>query len=154
MTPLRVALLLAVVCAVAGWQVTLIPESAIQMAVGPVLVPAVAAAALSVVTLVYGLSAWRGRQVDEASDPAAAPLPGAAGRFASLLGGGLAFMLLVVPLGFVIPATLCGMGVAHAFDARPGLKSATICGTIALVFWVVFSVWLGVGLGPAVRWPL
>jgi hypothetical protein len=154
MTPLRVALLLAVVCAVAGWQVTLIPESAIQMAVGPVLVPAMAAAALSVVTLVYGLSAWRGRQVDEASDPAAAPLPGAAGRFASLLGGGLAFMLLVVPLGFVIPATLCGMGVALAFDARPGLKSATICGTIALVFWVVFSVWLGVGLGPAVRWPL
>ena len=76
MTPLRVALLLAVVCAVAGWQVTLIPESAIQMAVGPVLVPAMAAAALSVVTLVYGLSAWRGRQVDEASDPAAAPLPG------------------------------------------------------------------------------
>jgi hypothetical protein len=60
----------------------------------------------------------------------------------------------VVPLGFVIPATLCGMGVALAFDARPGLKSATICGTIALVFWVVFSVWLGVGLGPAVRWPL
>ena len=45
MTPLRVALLLAAVCAVAGWQVTLIPESAIQMAVGPVLVPAVAAAA-------------------------------------------------------------------------------------------------------------
>lgn len=154
MTPLRVALLLAAVCAVAGWQVTLIPESAIQMAVGPVLVPAVAAAALSVVTLVYGLSAWRGRQVDEASDPAAAPLPGAAGRFASLLGGGLVFMLLVVPLGFVIPATLCGMGVARAFDARPGLKSAAVCGTIAIAFWVLFSVWLGVGLGPALRWPL
>ncbi|MGA1326784.1 MAG: tripartite tricarboxylate transporter TctB family protein [Rubrivivax sp.] len=154
MTPLRVALLLAVVCAVAAWQVTVIPESAIQMAVGPVLVPAAVVAALAAVTAAYGASAWRGRQIDEATDPAAAPLPGAAGRFLSLLGGGLVFMLLVVPLGFVIPATLCGMGVARAFDARPGIKSAAVCGAIALVFWVVFSVWLGVGLGPAVRWPL
>ena len=154
MTPLRVALLLAAVCAVAGWQVTLIPESAIQMAVGPVLVPAVTAAALAVVTIAYGVSAWRGRQVDEASNPATIPLPGAAGRFSSLLGGGLAFMLLVVPLGFVIPATLCGMSVARAFDAPFGLRSAAVCAAIALVFWVVFSVWLGVGLGPAVRWPL
>lgn len=154
MTPLRVALMLAAVCVVAAWQVTVIPESAIQMAVGPVLVPAVATAALALVTAVYGYSAWRGRQVDEARDPAASPLPGASGRFLSLVGGGLAFMLLVVPLGFVIPATLCGMGVARAFDAPPGLKSAAVCSVIAWVFWVVFSVWLGVGLGPAVRWPL
>ena len=153
MTPLRVALLLAVVCAVAGWQVTLIPESAIQMAVGPVLVPAMAAAALSVVTLVYGLSAWRGRQVDEASDPAAAPLPGAAGRFASLLGGGLAFMLTVRPLGFVLAGTLCGFGVARAFDAPPDWRTLALCVGIALAFWGLFAVVLGVGLGPALAWP-
>lgn len=58
-------------------------------------------------------------------------------------------MALVAPLGFVIPAALCGMGVARAFDAPLGLKSALVCGAIAAVFWFVFARLLGVGLGPA-----
>jgi hypothetical protein len=66
----------------------------------------------------------------------------------SLLGGGLAFMALVAPLGFILAATLCGMGVARAFDAPLGLKSALICGSISAVFWLVFARLLGVGLGP------
>jgi hypothetical protein len=59
---------------------------------------------------------------------------------------------LVVPLGFVVPATLAGMGVARAFDAPFGIKSGAVCGGIALVFWLVFARLLGVGLGPAVAW--
>ena len=47
MTPSRVALIMIAICGVAAWQVTVIPESAIQMAVGPVLVPAVIVGALT-----------------------------------------------------------------------------------------------------------
>ena len=63
MTPVRLALLLLAVCGVAAWQLTVIPPSLMQMTVGPVLAPAAIVAALTVVALLYGLSAWRGRQV-------------------------------------------------------------------------------------------
>ena len=152
MTPVRVALLLAALCGVAAWQVTVIPESMMQMTVGPVLAPGVIVAALSVFAVLYGLSAWRGHQTDEAQAPDQSPLPGTNTRVLSLLGGGVAFIALVIPLGFVVPATLCGMGVARAFDAPLGLKSALVCAAIASSFWVVFAQLLGVGLGPALPW--
>ena len=152
MTPFRVALLLAVLCGVAAWQVTVIPESLMQMTVGPVLAPGVIVAALSLFAVLYGISAWRGRQTDESQAPDQSALPGANTRVLSLLGGGLAFIVLVMPLGFVIPATLCGMGVARSFDAPLGVKSALICAAIASTFWFVFAQLLGVGLGPALPW--
>ena len=152
MTPLRVALILAALCGVAAWQVGVIPESLMQMTVGPTLVPAVVVGGLAVPTLLYGLSAWRGQQADESLQEDQQPLPGANRRLAFLLGGGLAFMVLVVPLGFVVPGTLCGMGVARAFDAPLGLKSALLCGAIATLFWLLFAQVLGVGLGPALPW--
>lgn len=152
MRPVHVALVLAIVCAVAAWQAAVIPESLMQMTVGPTLVPGVVVAGLTVLVLLYGLSALRGREVDESHAPEQSPLPGAGTRLLSLLGGGAAFMLLVLPLGFIVPATLCGMGVARAFDAPLGLKSALICGAIASVFWYVFAQVLGVGLGPGLPW--
>ena len=152
MTPLRVALILAALCGVAAWQVGVIPESLMQMTVGPTLVPAVVVGGLAVLTLLYGLSAWRGQQADESLQEDQQPLPGANRRLAFLLGGGLAFMVLVVPLGFVVPGTLCGMGVARAFDAPLGLKSALLCGAMATLFWLLFAQVLGVGLGPALPW--
>ncbi len=152
MTPLRLAFLLAALCGVAAWQVTVIPESLMQMTVGPVLAPSVIVAALSLFALLYGISAWRGRQTDESHAPDQSPLPGSGTRMLSLLGGGVAFIALVIPLGFVIPGTLCGMGVARAFDAPLSLKSALICAAIASTFWFVFAQLLGVGLGPALPW--
>lgn len=149
MKPLHVALLLLGVSAVAAWQVTVIPSSAMQMTVGATLVPAIVVGLLALVALLYGISAWRGRQVDESLEPDQTPLPGSRARLLYLLGGGAAFMALVAPLGFVIPAALCGMGVARAFDAPLGVKSALVCGGIAAVFWFVFARLLGVGLGPA-----
>jgi hypothetical protein len=98
-----------------------------QMTVGPVLAPGVIVGALSVFAVLYGVSAWRGRQADESLEPDQSPLPGANGRMLSLLGGGVLFIALVIPLGFVIPATLCGMGVARAFDAPLSFKSAAVC---------------------------
>ena len=59
---------------------------------------------------------------------------------------------LIGPLGFIIPGTLCGMGVARSFDAPFGLKSLGICAAIATTFWLLFAVVLGVGLGPALPW--
>jgi hypothetical protein len=152
MTPFRIALLLITLCGVAAWQVTVIPESMMQMTVGPVLAPGVIVAALSVLAVLYGISAWRGHQTDEAQAPDQSALPGAHTRMLSLLLGGVAFIALVTPLGFVIPGTLCGMGVARAFDAPLKLKSVLICGAIASTFWLVFAQLLGVGLGPALPW--
>ena len=149
MRPLHVALLLLIISAVAGWQVTVIPESAMQMAVGASLVPAVVAGLLGCVAVLYGVSALRGRQVDDSEQPDQTPLPGSGARLLFLLGGGALFMTLVPFLGFVVPAALCGMGVARAFDAPLGLRSALICGAIAATFWFVFARVLGVGLGPA-----
>jgi len=152
MTPFHIALLLATLCAVAAWQVGVIPESLMQMTVGPTLVPAVVVGGLAVLTLVYGVSAWRGRQSDESLAEDQSALPGANTRLLSLLAGGVAFMALVGPLGFIIPGTLCGMGVARAFDAPFHLKSAIVCGAIATAFWVLFAHILGVGLGPGLPW--
>lgn len=152
MKPLHVAVVLALLGAIGAWQVTLIPESLMQMTVGPSLVPAVVVGGLLVLTVLYGISAVRGRQVDESHGEDQSPLPGAGTRLLSLLGGGLAFMTLIGPLGFIIPAALCGMGVARSFDAPLGLKSLLICSAIATAFWLLFAVVLGVGLGPALPW--
>ena len=152
MTPLRVALLLLLICGVAAWQVTVIPRSLMEMTVGPTLAPAVIVGALGLVALLYGLNALRGREVDTSHAPGQEPLPGANRRLLTLLAGGGSFMALVIPLGFVIPSTVCGMCIARAFDAPFNGRSLLICGAIAAVFWVVFARLLGVGLGPALPW--
>lgn len=152
MKPLHIAIALGLLCGIAAWQVALIPESMMQMTVGPSLVPTVVVAALALLALLYGLSAWRGHQTDESQAPDQTPLPGATRRLLSLLGGGALFALLITPLGFIIPGTLCGMGVARAFDAPLGLKSLAICASIATSFWLLFAVVLGVGLGPGLPW--
>lgn len=149
MTPLRVAAVLAAIGLVAAWQLTLIPESAIQMTVGARVVPAVVVGMIIVLTVLYAVSAWRGKQVDESREEGQEPLPGSSMRLVALLGAGVAFMVGLPWLGFVLPATVCGMCVARSFDAPFNGKSALICGAIALVFWVLFSRILGVALGPA-----
>ena len=152
MTPLRLAFLLLALCGVAAWQLSVIPPSLMQMTVGPVLAPAAIVVALTLVALLYGLSAWRGRQVDLSQGDGQEALPGSTTRLLSLLGGGVVFIVLVIPMGFVLPATLCGMCIARAFDAPFNCKSLLICGLIAGVFWFVFARLLGVGLGPALPW--
>lgn len=152
MTPFRVGLILLTVSAVAAWQATVIPESLMQMTVGATLVPAFIVGGLALVSLLYALSAWRGRQVDESLAEGQSPLPGANARLLYFLAGGVLFMALVAPLGFVLPAAMCGMCVARAFDAPFGLKSLAICGLVAAAFWALFARLLGVGLGPALPW--
>ena len=143
-TALAISAVLALLVGVAAWQVTRIPESAIRMAVGPSLVPALVVAAFAVTVGAYAASLWKGRQPLETD-----PEPGASVRVLSLVGGGVAFVAGVTWLGFVIPATLFGMGVARAFDARLGWRAALVCACISGAFWLVFAGVLGVGLGPA-----
>jgi hypothetical protein len=152
MTPRHVSLMLIGICLLAIWQVTVIPESAIPMAVGPQWMPAVIVALLTLCCLAYGLSAFRGRQVDESRHDDQAPLPGSGRRMIFFWAGGVAFMVGVGPLGFWAPATLCGMCIARSFDAPFHGKSLLICGVIAAGFWLVFAHVLGVGLGPATPW--
>lgn len=152
MTPFRVGLILLAVSAVAAWQATVIPQSLMQMTVGATLVPALIVGGLALVSLLYALSAWRGRQVDTSLAPDQSPLPGANTRLLYFLAGGVLFMATVSPLGFVLPAAACGMCVARAFDAPFGLKSGAICSLVAAAFWVLFARLLGVGLGPALPW--
>jgi Tripartite tricarboxylate transporter TctB family len=149
MTPIRVAAVLAVICLVSAWQLTVIGTSAIQMAVDAKAVPTVVVALLAVLTVMYGISAWRGQQADESLEPDQTALPGSGVRLVSLLAGGVAFMAGLPWLGFVLPATVCGMCVARSFDAPLGAKSAMICGIISVCFWLLFAKVLGVGLGPA-----
>jgi hypothetical protein len=52
-------------------------------------------------------------------------------------------------LGFVLPATACGMCVARSFDAPFNAKSMLICAMISVTLWALFAKLLGVGLGPA-----
>lgn len=149
MTPFRVGILLMLLCAAAAWQVGVIPESAIQMAVGPTLVPAAVVSLLSLGAFFYSLSAWRGKQVDEAKDPEQSALPGSSFRMLFLLSGGVVFMATVSLAGFVLPATACAMLIARSFDAPFNLKSLLICSSISIGFWSLFSKVLGVGIGPA-----
>jgi Tripartite tricarboxylate transporter TctB family len=152
MTPTRFGAILALICAVAAWQLSTIGESAIQMSVGASAVPRIVVAALALLTILYTLSAWRGHQVDESHEEDQSALPGSTQRLVSLLAGGLAFMVGLPWLGFILPATACGMCVARAFDAPFNPKSALICAAIAACFWYLFSQVLGVGLGPATPW--
>jgi hypothetical protein len=86
MRPVHVAWVLAMVCGVAAWQVTSIPESLMQMTVGARLVPAAVVTALTALVLLFGLSAWKGRQVDESQAPDQSPLPGSGARMFSSAG--------------------------------------------------------------------
>nr|WP_255537868.1 tripartite tricarboxylate transporter TctB family protein [Polynucleobacter sp. 15G-AUS-farblos] len=140
-----------VFCAVAVWQVLSIPESTIQSEVGPILAPAILVALLSLLGVFYLLSAISNKAPDCIHQEEDQPLNGGAKRVSYLLGGGLAFILLAKLIGFLIPATLCGLGVSMAFDAKFNVKTVLMVLAIAGAFWTLFSAILGVDLGPLVN---
>ncbi len=115
--------LLLALCAIGIWQVTVIPESTMYSEVGPILAPSAVIGVLTILGIIY------------------------------FLASGLLFIVLIKPIGFIVPATLCGVGIARAFDAPLKAKTFFICGSISLVFWGLFSALLGVDLGPMVKLP-
>ena len=146
-----VASFLLVFCGVAIWQVMSIPESTMYSEVGPILAPSILVALLSLLAVFYLLTTISSKAPDCVHEEEERPLPGGSMRVMYLLGGGLAFILLTKLIGFLIPATLCGLGVAMAFDAKFNVKTILMVFAIAAVFWTLFSALLGVDLGPLVN---
>jgi len=146
-----VASFLLVFCGVAIWQVFSIPESTMYSEVGPVLAPSILVALLSLLGVFYLLTTISSKAPDCIHHEDERPLPGGSRRVMYLLGGGLAFILLTKLIGFLIPATLCGLGVSMAFDAKFNIKTILMVLAIAGAFWTLFSALLGVDLGPLVN---
>jgi hypothetical protein len=146
-----VASFLLVFCGVAVWQVLSIPESTMYSEVGPVLAPSVLVALLSLLGVFYLLSAISSKAPDCVHQEEEQPLPGGSRRVLYLLSGGFAFIFLTKLIGFLIPATLCGLGVSMAFDAKFNIKTILMVLAIAGAFWTLFSAILGVDLGPLVN---
>lgn len=143
-----IASFLLIFCVLAVWQVLSIPESTIQSEVGPILAPAILVSLLSLLGVFYLLSAINNKAPDCIHEENERPLKGGSKRVSFLLGGGLSFILLAKLIGFLIPATLCGLGVAMAFDAKLNIKTLLMVFAIAAAFWTLFSAILGVDLGP------
>jgi len=119
--------------------------------VGPVLAPSILVALLTMLGVFYLISTIKSKAPDCVHQEEEHPLPGGSRRVVFLLGGGLAFILLAKLIGFLIPATLCGLGVSMAFDAKCNVKTIAMALLIAGAFWTLFSALLGVDLGPLVN---
>ena len=146
-----VASFLLVFCGVSVWQLFKIPESTMYSEVGPVLAPSVLVGLLTLLAVFYVFSAFQNKAPDCINIAESQPLPGSIKRVFYLLSGGVVFIIGAKILGFLIPAALCGLGVAMAFDAKFSLRSLTVVFAIAAVFWGIFSPLLGVDLGPLIQ---
>ncbi len=145
--------LLLALCAIGIWQVTVIPESTMYSEVGPIFAPTVVIGVLTILGIIYFLSSVIGESPDCINTEDEKPELNASSRVIYFLASGLLFIVFIKPIGFIIPATLCGVGIAKAFDAPLNAKTFFICGSISLIFWGLFSALLGVDLGPMVKLP-
>lgn len=145
--------LLLALCAIGIWQTTIIPESTMYSEVGPILAPSVVMGILTLLGIIYLLSSIKGKAPDCIESEDEVPLDGGNKRIFYFLVSGMLFILLIKPLGFLIPATICGVGVARSFDAAFNVKTFAICTAITLAFWGLFSALLGVDLGPLFNLP-
>ncbi len=143
--------LLLVLCAIGIWQVTVIPESTMYSEVGPILAPSAVIAALSVLGFIYLTLSMKNKNPDCIESDDGVPIEGGNKRVFCFLIAGMVFISLIKPLGFLIPATICGVGIAKSFDAPLNVKTFVICSSISLAFWGLFSALLGVDLGPLIR---
>ena len=109
--------LLLALCAVGIWQSTIIPESTMYSEVGPILAPSVVIGVLTLLGIIYLITSLKGQAADCIDSEDDVPLEGGNQRIFYFLVCGMLFILLVKPIGFLIPATVCGIGVAKSFDA-------------------------------------
>jgi len=148
-----VSVLLLALCAVGIWQATIIPESTMYSEVGPILAPSVVIGILTLLGIIYLFNSIKAKSPDCIDTADEVPLEGGNRRVFYFLVSGMLFILLIKPIGFILPATICGVGVAKSFDAAFNAKTFLICGSIAMVFWGLFSALLGVDLGPMFKLP-
>lgn len=142
------SILIILLCGIAAWQSTIIPESMMNTGVGAKLSPLVVVICLSGLALLYLFLAYKDRMPDVVKDEDQMPLEKCNQRILFFLAGGVALIGLIKFIGFLVSATLCGSLIARSFDAPLNIKNLLICAAIALIFWCLFSLGLGVELGP------
>jgi putative tricarboxylic transport membrane protein len=131
------------------WQALAIPTSPIYAQVGPKLVPWLIAVALLALGALLTISALRGgwsRDIEELQGGAPINLR----ALGLLLAGLVANLLLIVPFGFTIAATVQFALVAAAFGSRAHLRNLAIAFVVSLAAYTLFVKVLGVSIGAGV----
>jgi putative tricarboxylic transport membrane protein len=134
---------------VAVWQALAIPVSPLYAQVGPKLVPWLVAVALLVLGALLTLSAVRGGWSHDIEELQGAGPPNfrALGLlFAALLAN----LVLIVPFGFTVAATVQFPLVAAAFGSRAHLRNLGIAFVVAIAAYTLFVKLLGVNIGAGV----
>jgi putative tricarboxylic transport membrane protein len=132
--------------ALAGWLTWVIPVTPVYAVVGPKLVPSLIAGALVVLGLMLVGAALRGGWSADIPEVAEAGPP----NLVSLgwLGGGMLLnLVLIVPLGFAIGASMQFVCTARAFGSRTPLRDAAIALAVSLGAFFLFVEALGVNIG-------
>ena len=131
------------------WQAIAIPTSPIYAQVGPKLVPWLIAAAMLVLGALLTASALRGGWSRDIEELQGAP-PINLRALGLLLAGLLANLLLIVPFGFTVAATVQFVLVAAAFGSRAHLKNLGIAFVVSIAAYALFVKALGVNIGAGV----
>lgn len=143
---LGVGLGILVLGAVVLWQAAVIPDSPIPAPVGPRAVPFAVGAGLLLLGVGLGTAALRGGWSHELEEVRDAPPTN--WRALAYLGAGLlANLLLIVPLGFTLAATVQFVLVARAFGSRHPLRDLVVALVLCLAVWFGFVQVLGVNIG-------
>ncbi len=129
-----------------AWLTWVIPVTPVYAVVGPKLVPALIAGAMVGLGLLLTLAALRGGWSADIPEVAEAGPP----NLASLawLGGGMVLnLVLIVPLGFSLAASVQFVCTARAFGSRAPLRDAGIALAVSLGAFFLFVEALGVNIG-------
>ncbi len=130
----------------ATWQAAVIPASPIYAQVGPKVIPYLVAAGLVVLGLLLTVQAVRGGWSQNIEELREAP-PLNIRSLGLLLAGLLANIVLIVPFGFTVAATVQFALVAAAFGSRAHLRNLLLAFVVALAAYTLFVKLLGVNIG-------
>jgi putative tricarboxylic transport membrane protein len=130
----------------AFWQAAAIPVSPLYGQVGPKAVPYVIAVALVALGIGLLLVALRGGWSQDIEELEGAP-PINLRALGYLMAGLLANLVLIVPFGFTVAATVQFPLVAAAFGSRAWARNIAIAFVVALGAYALFVKLLGVNIG-------
>jgi putative tricarboxylic transport membrane protein len=134
---------------VGAWQALVIPTSPLYAQVGPKLVPWLIAGGLTLLGVLLTASALRGgwsRDLEELQGASKVNLR----AIGLLLAGLLANLVLIVPFGFTVSATVQFTLVAAAFGSRAYLRNLVIAFIVSFAAYTLFVKLLGVNIGAGV----
>ena len=142
---LAIALGLAVVSIVMAWSTSTMSGAAGYARVGPATVPYVVAICLFALAVWTAIAAWRGEFPER--EPQSLP------PVFWIVGGLLAQMILLKPVGFSIGTGLLFAATARGFGRGPLWKTIPIGIVLSLAIWVLFAKGLQLSLpaGPIER---